>query len=86
MTRHERVLRKQLLLIKGEALRMQLGIESGMLRQKLTLAGTIARLVGLLRDGFGLFGSSVNGRRSWLRIVVQGWSLARAARDLYRRF
>jgi hypothetical protein len=86
MTSHERALRKQLLLIKGEALRMQLGIESGMLRQKITLAGTIARLVGLLRDGFGLFGSGANGRRSWLRTLLQGWSLVRTARALYRRF
>lgn len=83
MTPRERALRKELLCIKGDALRMQLGMEITLLRRRFSLAGNIARGVSLLRGTLGLFSGS--GKRSWLRMLLQGWNLGRNAFDLFRQ-
>lgn len=84
-TRRERALRKELLLIKGDALRVQLGMEIALMQRRLSLAGTIARTIAALRGTLGLFGPK-SGKRGWLRKLLQGWSIARTAIDLFKRF
>lgn len=85
MTPRDRALRKELLLIKGDALRLQLGMEMRLMRRRLSVAGLALRGAGALRGLLGLFGATAGRRRGWLRALLQGWSVARSLVDLYKR-
>ncbi|BEV71046.1 hypothetical protein THUN1379_05280 [Paludibacterium sp. THUN1379] len=66
MNRRERELRKTLLLVKGDALRMQLGLELQQLQHTLSLTGLLGRLLPQL---IGLGGRQGGRRRGWWRIL-----------------
>jgi len=83
MTPKERAYRKQLLLLKGDALRMQVRIEMGRVRTRfdfVTLAGRI--LQGGSQLG-ALFTQHDKGWRGWLR---QGVRLIQVWKTLGRLF
>jgi hypothetical protein len=79
MTAKEREQRKTLLLIKGDALRLQLGLEIGLVRQRLSLAGTLSSaLPQLVATLFGVSGARSRGFWRVVRLALGGLSAWRA--------
>lgn len=81
MVAKDRELRKTLLLVKGDALRLQLGLEMGLLRNRLAPSRALSHL--LPRMAAGMLGG--RPRRPWsiFRLVLEGVNVGRA---LYRLF
>lgn len=83
MNARERAFRKELLLVKGDALRMQASMELGIVRQRLSRAGLALSAFATGRRLLALFSSSETppGRswRSWLKtglrslLALQSW-------------
>lgn len=90
MTPQERALKKELLLMKGEALRLKLRMELKTLQQPLSLAGEGWRAWGNLRRlgiAFGALGSVIPNKRLRRLLLggAQAFLLWQAARRLWSR-
>ncbi|MBV8046537.1 MAG: hypothetical protein JO171_05265 [Paludibacterium sp.] len=66
MTAKEREQRKTLLLIKGDALRLQLGLEIQLLQRHWSLVGALSRL---MPQAVGLWGSGNSAPRGLWRLA-----------------
>ena len=67
----ERDFRKQLLLVKGDALRMHLQLEIGQARQRLSTANAIATGIGPI---IALVGMLSGRRRGWWPWFKSAWN------------
>jgi hypothetical protein len=68
MNARERALRKQLLLVKGDALRMQLGMELGIVRQRVTHARSLFGVLGFGSQLLAMFAAGRGEKRGWRRL------------------
>lgn len=88
MTPAERAFRKELLQIKGDALRMQLKMELGVARDRLGGGGMLLRAATSLREVLSVFrrtGDAGRGWRAWLRTALRAAALARLLSALLKR-
>ncbi|TDR73857.1 hypothetical protein [Paludibacterium purpuratum] len=86
MTAKERELRKTLLLIKGDALRLQLGLEIDMLRDTLSLSGLLGRVLPQAVAGlFGATGRRPRGLWRLLRFALGSLGVWRALSTWFKR-
>ncbi|WP_024301685.1 hypothetical protein [Pseudogulbenkiania sp. MAI-1] len=90
MTPQQRAIKKELLLMKGEALRLKLRMELKAMQQPISLAGEGWRTWGTIRrlgPLFGVLGSLIPGKR--LRRLLLGGARAlllwQVARKLWSR-
>jgi hypothetical protein len=88
MTPKERAFRKQLLLVKGDALRMQVRIEMGMVRKRFDF---VSMLTNTLRTGsqlsafFSSRSSGQSGWRAWIRMAAKLTGIVQTLRKLFTR-
>lgn len=88
MTPAERAFRKELLQIKGDALRMQVKMELDIVRNRLTGGGMVLGAVTALREVFSIsrrVGDSGRGWRTWLRTALRATAVVRLLSALLKR-
>jgi hypothetical protein len=86
MNSRERAFRKQLLLVKGDALRMQVRMELGVVRRRFSRTGILFSALASGRSLLGLFSGKTAGESGWrrlLRMTLRGLGTWKSMRKVW---